>query len=170
MGCTCNEASRMDCRWLVVDFSSRASGWGRGARERLYIATHITTCCARRAALLIWSIAHVYCACHGRQVQDICDKSIACSSLSHVQVWGRKHVRVYPPEARAKVHPFSRGVLRNTSQVDTQSRDGPAFPGFQEVSFQEVVLRPGEMLYMPPKYWHEVTALEGSMSLSYWWT
>lgn len=31
-------------------------------------------------------------------------------------------------------------------------------------------LGPGEMLYIPPNWWHHVTALTPSFSVSFWWT
>ena len=87
-------------------------------------------------------------------------------------MWGPKRVRIYSPEARPQLYPFpARGVLRNTSQVDsTDAADSARFPGFAEAPFLERVLRPGELLFLPPQHWHEVVALEPSLSLSFWWT
>lgn len=87
-----------------------------------------------------------------------------------LQVWGKKRVRIYRPEHRSSLYPFPRGPLRNTSQTDGHDLDLSRFPAFVELPFYECVLRPGEMLYMPQRFWHEVTALEGSLSLSFWWT
>ena len=87
-------------------------------------------------------------------------------------MWGLKRVRIYPPEARPLLYPFpAGGVLLNTSQVDsTETADRAQFPGFAEVPFLETVLRPGEVLFLPPQHWHEVVALHSSLSLSFWWT
>ena len=89
-----------------------------------------------------------------------------------LQVWGSKRVRIYPPAARPLLYPFpARGVLRNTSQVDsTDAADSARFSGFAEVPFLETVLKPGEALFLPPQHWHEVVALDSSLSLSFWWT
>ena len=75
----------------------------------------------------------------------------------------------YPADSKASLYPFPRGSLRNTSQVDTASVDHQRFPGFHKADYQEIVIDSGEVLYMPPKMWHEVESLSGSLSLSYWW-
>ena len=31
------------------------------------------------------------------------------------------------------------------------------------------VLQPGEMLYIPPRWWHYVKSLSVSFSVSFWW-
>lgn len=35
--------------------------------------------------------------------------------------------------------------------------------------FQDVLLRPGQMLYIPPKWWHFVKSASVSFSVSFWW-
>ena len=44
-----------------------------------------------------------------------------------------------------------------------------AFPRFPAQPAFEVLLRPGTMLYIPPRWWHHVTALSLSASVSFWW-
>jgi len=60
--------------------------------------------------------------------------------------------------------------LRNTSQVSCDAVDTAKFPGFAEVAYLECVVEPGQILFLPKKFWHEVVALTGSLSLSFWWT
>ncbi|KAL3130551.1 Lysine-specific demethylase 8 [Trebouxia sp. C0009 RCD-2024] len=50
------------------------------------------------------------------------------------------------------------------------SKEYPDFPGFSEVPYLEHHLQPGEMLFIPKKYWHFIQALDISWSVSYWWT
>lgn len=38
------------------------------------------------------------------------------------------------------------------------------------VPWLECELRGGEALYIPRRWWHAVTALSASLSISYWWT
>lgn len=88
------------------------------------------------------------------------------------QVWGSKYVRMYDQKHAQQLYPFSNPFLRNTSQVkvDMQSKEYPDFPGFSEVPYLEHHLQPGEMLFIPKKYWHFIQALDISWSVSYWWT
>jgi lysine-specific demethylase 8 len=86
------------------------------------------------------------------------------------QVWGRKRVRIYDAVEKHRLYPYPRGVLRNTSQVDCDAVDAASFPAFSEAGFMECIVEPGQMLYLPKKFWHEVVALTGSLSLSFWWT
>ncbi|KAG2446892.1 hypothetical protein HYH02_008048 [Chlamydomonas schloesseri] len=43
------------------------------------------------------------------------------------------------------------------------------WPGAAELPFQDVVLGPGQMLYIPPGWWHFVRSLTTSFSVSFWW-
>eukprot|EP00947_MAST-08B_sp_MAST-8B-sp1_P004366 g4366.t1 len=44
-----------------------------------------------------------------------------------------------------------------------------SFPLFAGTPYQQCDLRPGEMLYIPPKHWHHVRSLDVSFSVSFWW-
>jgi lysine-specific demethylase 8 len=58
----------------------------------------------------------------------------------------------------------------NTSQVDVEHIDEQRFPAFVHVPYRDVVLEPGDMLYMPPQWWHYVKSLSTSFSVSFWWS
>ena len=83
------------------------------------------------------------------------------------QVVGRKYVRLYHPHCSPSLSPFTGGLTTNSSQVDL---DEPAQPGtVAELEFQECILEPGEMLYIPPLWMHYVKSLSVSFSVSFWW-
>lgn len=42
------------------------------------------------------------------------------------------------------------------------------FPNYRRVSAYEALLEPGDLLYVPPLWWHHVEALSASVSLSTW--
>ena len=86
------------------------------------------------------------------------------------QVWGSKYVRMYDQKYAQHLYPFSNPFLRNTSQVRVEKIDAKNVPNFSEVPYLEHYLQPGEMLFLPKKYWHFVQALDASWSVSYWWT
>jgi hypothetical protein len=75
------------------------------------------------------------------------------------QVWGRKRLRLAPPESIALLD-RSRGVYshwdpRSTAELEA----GPE-------RLLEVVLAPGEALLIPAGWWHQVDALDPSISVS----
>jgi ribosomal protein L16 Arg81 hydroxylase len=54
-------------------------------------------------------------------------------------------------------------------QVDLEDVDHARFPRFASAPFQDCVLESGQMLYIPPGWWHFVKSLSPSFSVSYWW-
>lgn len=55
-------------------------------------------------------------------------------------------------------------------QVDVENPDLEKFPKFAEAPFLSCILSPGELLFIPVKYWHYVRALDLSFSVSFWWS
>lgn len=86
------------------------------------------------------------------------------------QVVGRKYVRLFSPDHTADLYPHPSGMHTNTSQVDVEAPDPARFPRFGGVPYAECVLEAGQMLYMPPKWWHFVKAVTVSFSCSFWWS
>ncbi|XP_041376139.1 LOW QUALITY PROTEIN: bifunctional peptidase and arginyl-hydroxylase JMJD5-like [Gigantopelta aegis] len=85
------------------------------------------------------------------------------------QTVGEKYIRLYSYEHTDGLYPHPDRLLFNTSQVDVEAPDLLKFPLFAGVPYKECVLRTGEMLYIPPKYWHFVRSLSVSFSVSFWW-
>lgn len=85
------------------------------------------------------------------------------------QVVGSKYVRLYSPSMTSNVYPHDTTLLENTSQVDVEFPDLNRFPLFDKAVYSEAILKPGEMLYIPPKYWHFIKSLSISFSVSFWW-
>lgn len=54
-------------------------------------------------------------------------------------------------------------------QVDLDGPDLLNFPEFEKASGMEYILEEGDMLYIPPKWWHYVKSLSPSFSVSFWW-
>jgi hypothetical protein len=95
--------------------------------------------------------------------------------LSHnafVQLSGRKYFLLFPPESERllylypRTHPHYRQSQVNTSATPEDiSRFSPLFAYGRGM---EVVLVPGDLLYIPPGWFHEVTSLDFAVSLSVW--
>ena len=85
-----------------------------------------------------------------------------------IQLHGVKKVVLFPPSQTANLYPFPiyvhlyRGFKLRCwfSQVDPENPDFKTFPHFEEASRfkREVYLQPGEALFIPCGWWHEVTA------------
>ncbi|XP_007186385.2 bifunctional peptidase and arginyl-hydroxylase JMJD5 [Balaenoptera acutorostrata] len=86
------------------------------------------------------------------------------------QVMGRKYIRLYSPQESEALYPHDTHLLHNTSQVDVENPDVERFPRFAEAPFLSCILCPGEILFIPVKYWHYVRALDLSFSVSFWWS
>ena len=88
-----------------------------------------------------------------------------------VQIRGRKKILLYPPSNYLSFYPpieDSRG-LADYSRVDPNLPNLELFPKFPWQQRIEVVLQPGEMLYIPPYWWHYVTAVDENISLSFFY-
>ncbi|XP_050091623.1 bifunctional peptidase and arginyl-hydroxylase JMJD5 [Anopheles aquasalis] len=84
------------------------------------------------------------------------------------QVFGSKTIILARPEDTDKLYPHEHFILNNTSRVDARQPDYERFPLLREVRFYRVTLRRGEVLYIPPKWWHYVESLSPSFSVSFW--
>ncbi len=89
-----------------------------------------------------------------------------------VQIRGRKRILLFPPSNYLSFYPAAvddnRG-LQDFSKVDPNLPSLELFPKFPWQKRIEVLLRPGEMLYIPPFWWHHVTAVEENISVSFWY-
>jgi len=86
------------------------------------------------------------------------------------QVVGRKYVRLYFHDQKLSLYPFKGDVItENASMVDLDNPDPVSFPLFASAPFFEHVLEPGDVLYIPPLWWHYVKSLSSSASVSFWW-
>ncbi|KAM3915839.1 bifunctional peptidase and arginyl-hydroxylase JMJD5 [Leptodactylus fuscus] len=86
------------------------------------------------------------------------------------QIVGRKYLRLYSVSETERLYPFDSSLLHNTSQVDIENPDTDKFPDFAKADYQECILRPGQILFIPVKWWHYVRALDISFSVSFWWS
>ncbi|CAN0122917.1 unnamed protein product, partial [Ectocarpus sp. 12 AP-2014] len=85
------------------------------------------------------------------------------------QVVGTKRVLLVDRKLSAAVYPRP-GLMSNTSEVDAANPDLSKYPRFKEIMpLMECELRKGEVLYIPPLFWHHIESMETSFSVSFWW-
>lgn len=79
------------------------------------------------------------------------------------QVQGRKLIRLIPPSRLPYVYNYRHCY----SQVDLNQIDYERFPDFRHIKTIDVVLEPGEILFLPLGYWHHVSGLDISITMTY---
>ncbi|MEQ8515865.1 MAG: cupin-like domain-containing protein [Chromatocurvus sp.] len=88
---------------------------------------------------------------------------IDMGDVLHTVIRGRRRIRLFPPAASAALyrHPFT---VR--SYVDLDTPDFGRFPAMVHAEGYEVVLEPGQTLYMPSGWWHEFHYLDAGTGVS----
>ena len=83
--------------------------------------------------------------------------------LFHTQVVGRKRWRLVSPLETPKLYNYN-GVF---SPIDVDQPDLNRYPLFDQVTVLDVVVEPGETMFLPLAWWHQVLSLDVSLSFSY---
>ncbi len=83
--------------------------------------------------------------------------------LFHTQIVGRKRWRFVSPLETPKLYNY----VQFWSAVNIDKPDLDKFPLFKEVTVLDVVVEPGETIFLPMAWWHVVNSLDVSISLSY---
>lgn len=93
------------------------------------------------------------------------------------QVVGAKYLRLFAPAEASRLAPREDGeLMQNNSRIEPADllegekngayTDGP-FHKLTEASFLDVVLHPGDLLYLPRGWWHYVKSLSTSISVAF---
>jgi Cupin-like domain len=83
------------------------------------------------------------------------------------QISGRKCVHLASPHESSYMYPgqkFDQGTT--ISEVDMDTYDRNRFPLFEKVQHSQVILHPGQMIFIPRGWWHHVRSLDRSISVS----
>jgi len=83
--------------------------------------------------------------------------------LFHTQVVGRKRWRFVSPLQTPRVY----NHFEVYSDVNLDAVDLDRHPDFAGVKVLEVVVEPGETMFLPLGWWHQVSSLDVSLSFSY---
>jgi hypothetical protein len=84
---------------------------------------------------------------------------------------GSKQVRLFAAEDLARLYPNPLGTKGRTiqSQVDCDDPKLADHPLFENIKCFHSVVRPGQLLYIPAFWWHQVTTPEVSISINVFW-
>lgn len=88
----------------------------------------------------------------------------------HLQICGRKTFLLIPPDQIFAVYPYPIDHrLDSFSMVDFDLPDFQRFDDFADVQAFQVTLEPGDLLYLPKYWWHQVAQGSGdNVSLNFW--
>ena len=91
------------------------------------------------------------------------------------QIIGSKRIDLFSHADTPYLYPDK--CIKHVSRINLRDIDSPRsgqetlkqFPDFEEATRYRVVLNPGELLYIPPFWWHDVTSLDNSLSVTFPW-
>jgi lysine-specific demethylase 8 len=88
-----------------------------------------------------------------------------------IQVKGEKRVWLFPDDEYDNLYPATDQLLPHCSRIDVFAPDHAAFPQYRAAEARriELVLEPGDTLYIPRRWWHAVESLSPSLSVNFWW-
>jgi hypothetical protein len=84
------------------------------------------------------------------------------------QVWGSKRIMLAPPHHDEFLYVREANPVLFGSPVDAEAPDFERHPLARRATLLEVVVKPGEMLYVPAGWYHQVHALAFSLSVNRW--
>ena len=88
-----------------------------------------------------------------------------------VQVAGKKRWTLFPPDQGKHLYPTRIPYEESSvfSEVLVNDPDHKRFPLFRNAEKTELILNPGDVLFVPHHWWHFVETLEPSISLNQWY-
>ena len=98
--------------------------------------------------------------------------NLHCAIISNifVQVYGEKKWQLFSPQYSPVFEPEISRTPCFHSNLDVTKPDLQAYPGFNHVSGYEFTLKPGDVFYNPPFWWHHVTNVTDSIGIAFKWS
>jgi hypothetical protein len=88
----------------------------------------------------------------------------------NVQLRGKKEFILYPSSQLDALYPRRPWeYMSNFSRVEIAAPDLARYPRFRDATPMRAVLEPGDFLYIPIYWWHQVHTLEPSLNVNFWW-
>jgi hypothetical protein len=88
----------------------------------------------------------------------------------HAVITGEKRFVIYSPDDRELLAPYAiEERIPQFSKIDIDNPDLKKFPDFPKAQGWECLLRPGDLLFLPMWWWHQVYTLSPAISVNMWW-
>lgn len=84
------------------------------------------------------------------------------------QVWGSKRIFLSPPHHDEFLYTREANPVLFGSPFDPEAPDFARFPLARQATMIEVIVQPGDLLYVPAGWYHQVRALAFSLSSNRW--
>jgi len=84
------------------------------------------------------------------------------------QIWGTKRIFLAPPHHDEFLYPREANAILFGSPFNPEAPDYEKFPLARQAAMVEVLVNPGDMLYIPAGWYHQVRALTFSLSSNRW--
>jgi hypothetical protein len=84
------------------------------------------------------------------------------------QIWGSKRIFLAPPHHDQFLYTREANPLLFGSPFDPEAPDFEKFPLARQAALIEFIVQPGDMLYVPAGWYHQVRALTFSLSSNRW--
>jgi len=84
------------------------------------------------------------------------------------QIWGSKRIFLAPPHHDEFLYPREANAILFGSPFDPEAPDFEKFPLARQAAMIECIMQPGELLYVPAGWYHQVRSLTFSLSANRW--
>jgi hypothetical protein len=84
------------------------------------------------------------------------------------QIWGTKRIFLSPPHHDEFLYPSEANAILFGSPFNPEAPDFEKFPLARQATMIECIVSPGELLYVPAGWYHQVRALTFSLSANRW--
>jgi hypothetical protein len=84
------------------------------------------------------------------------------------QIWGTKRIFLAPPHHDEFLYPKEANAILFGSPFDPEAPDYERYPLARQANLVKVIVQPGDMLYVPAGWYHQVRALTFSLSSNRW--
>ncbi|WP_211441008.1 cupin-like domain-containing protein [Collimonas humicola] len=84
------------------------------------------------------------------------------------QIWGAKRIFLSPPHHDEFLYPREANAVLFGSPFNPEAPDFEKFPLARQAAMIECIMQPGELLYVPAGWYHQVRALTFSLSANRW--
>ena len=84
------------------------------------------------------------------------------------QIWGSKRIFLAPPHHDEFLYPREANAILFGSPFNPEAPDFAQFPLARQAALIECIVEPGDLLYVPAGWYHQVRALTFSLSANRW--